>query len=218
MVRAQRTLLGRIVRYLVEQGVRQFLDLGSGLPSMGHVHEVALATDPPSRVIYVDNDPGIAADGRLLLAGIDRATMLEMDLRDPISVLDAAETRRLFDLTEPVAVLAIATLQHIPDSDHPVDLIAAYLDAMPSGSYFALSHYGPDNQLLAGYDMFDQMNLGKRPDVSLRDKASLVSFFTGLELIEPGIVPVVLWRPDPDDDPGRNSEHLPIYIGLGRKP
>jgi hypothetical protein len=218
MVRAQRALLGRMVRYLVGQGVRQFLDLGSGLPTIGHVHEIAQGSDPPARVVYVDIDPHVVADGRQVLAGIDNVAYLQADLLEPSQVLAAPQTRRLLDLSEPIAVLLIATLQHIPDTDDPVTVVAAYKDAMCSGSYLAVSHFGPDNHLLTGYKMFDEMNLGQRPDVSLRDQTSLALYFSGLEFVEPGFVPLVLWRPDPGDEPGRDPERLPIRAGLARKP
>jgi hypothetical protein len=216
LVRAQRALLGRMVRHLLGQGVRQFLDLGSGIPTMGHVHEIAHEVDPVARVVYVDSDPGVADDARQLLAGNEYAIVLDVDIREPGTVLAAATA--LLDLTEPVALLVIATLQHIPDSDDPVGVIAAYLDALCSGSYLAIVHHGPDPQLQDGYRLFDQMQLGRRPEVSLRDQALSGMFFSGLELVEPGIVPLVLWRPDPDDELGRNPERLPIHAGLGRKP
>jgi len=132
------------------------------------------------------------------------------------NVIDMA--RLLEAQNVPVALLVIATLQHIPDTDRPADMIAAYLNAMCSGSYLALSHYGPDTQLAVAYQLFDQMQLGRRPDVSLRDRTSLARLFTGLEFVEPGIVPIVAWRPDPDDDLGNHWERLPINAGLARKP
>jgi hypothetical protein len=217
-VRAQRALLGRMVRYLIAQGVRQFLDLGSGIPTAGHIHEIAQDSDPAARVVYVDIDLDVAADSDPLLAGHDNAALVQADLRHPDQVLRAPQCRRLLDLSEPLAVLAIATLQHIPDSDDPAGIITAYKNLMCTGSYLAISHYGPDPQLHAGYTMFDQMNLGQRPTVSLRDHTSLAIFFTGLDLIDPGITPIVLWRPDPDDDLGQNPERLSVYAGLGRKP
>jgi trans-aconitate methyltransferase len=205
-----------MVRYLLDQGVRQFLDLGSGIPTMGHVHEVAHEIDPAARVVYVDSDAGVAADARQLLAGNDRTLVLDSDIREPEAVLAAAAA--LLDLTEPVGLLVIATLQHLPDSDDPVGLVAAYVDALCSGSYLASAHHGPDQHLEDGYRLFDQMQLGRRPEVSLRDQARSGMIFAGLELVEPGIVPLVLWRPDPDDELGRNPERLPIFAGVGRKP
>jgi S-adenosyl methyltransferase len=218
LVRAQRALLRRMVRYVMDQGVRQFLDLGSGLPTAGHVHQIAQEQDPAARVVYVDFDFSIMDDGHRLLAGNDNAALLESDIREPSTVLDAVRTRRLLDLSEPVAVLAIAILQHIPDSDHPAGLVAAYLDVMCPGSYLALSHYGPDEHLMTGLSMFSEMNFGRPPDVTFRDRTSVAQFFCGLELVEPGIVSIVRWRPDPEDDPGINPERHPIFAGVGRKP
>lgn len=218
LVRAQRALLGRMVRHLLGQGVRQFLDLGSGLPTMGHIHEIARDADTPARVVYVDRDPTVAAVCEELLAGDEDTALLRSDIRQPAVIMAAVRSLGLLELDEPVALFVIATLQHIPDTDRPTDMIAAYLDSMCPGSYLALSHYGPDRQLTAAYQMFDQMQLGPRPDVSLRDRTSFERFFTGLELVDPGIAPIVAWRPDPDDDLGSHWQRLPIHAGLGRKP
>jgi hypothetical protein len=218
LVRAQRDLLGRMVRYLAGQGVRQFLDLGSGLPTVRHVHEVAQDLAPASRVVYVDTDPGVVEDGRELLAGNELVALVDADIREPRQVLDAPEARRLLDLSEPLAVLIIDMLQHIPDAENPAGMLAAYRDLTCSGSYLGLSHFGPDEQLSAGFGLFDQMHLGQRPEVSLRDKDAVAVLFSGFEMVEPGIVPIKLWRPDPDDDLGRNPEKVPMYVGLGRKP
>lgn len=218
VVRAERVLLGRMVRYLVGQGVRQFLDLGSGVPTFGHVHEVAQGIDPAARVVYVDTDPHVVADSRQVLAGNRQVALVDADIREPSQVLNAPEARRLLDLDEPMAVLMISTLQHIPDSDDPMRLVTAYREAICSGSYLAVSHFGPDENLEAGTKLFDQMHLGERPQVSLRDQYSVAVLLADLDLVSPGIVPIVLWRPDSDDDLGRNPERLPIYAGVGRKP
>lgn len=218
LVRAQRGLLRRMVHYLMDQGVRQFVDLGSGLPTVGHVHEIAQERDPAARVTYVDFDSTIVPDSQLVLAGNDNATLLDLDIRRPAKVLNALRTQHLVDFSEPVAMLAIAVLQHIPDADDPACMIAAYLDALCPGSYLALSHYGPDESLAKGIGMFTKMNFGKPPVVTLRDWASVSRFFPGLEIVEPGIVQIIKWRPEPDDDPGINPEQHPIYAGVGRKP
>jgi hypothetical protein len=214
LVRAQRDLLRRMVRHLVGQGVRQFLDLGSGLPTPRHVHEIA----PDARVVYVDNDPTVIEDGRKVLAAKELATIIDVDIREPGRVLDAPETRRLLDLSEPVGVLIIDMLQHMPDAEDPAGVIAGYHERLCSGSYVGLSHFGPDEQLATGFGLFDAMHLGERPVVSLRDPEAIKALFTGLDLVEPGIVPIMLWRPDPDDDLGRNPEKAPMHAGLGRKP
>jgi hypothetical protein len=218
LVRRQRDLLRRMVSYLVDQGVRQFLDLGSGLPTVGHVHQIAQGLDPASRVVYVDTDPGVVEDGRELLAGNELATLIDVDIRQPRQVLDEPRARRLLDLNEPMAVLFLDMLQHIPDAEDPAGLIEGYREVMCSGSYLGLSSFGPDEQLSAGFGLFDQMHLGERPEVSLRDAHATEALFSGFEIVEPGIVPIVLWRPDPDDDLGRNPEKVPMHAGLGRKP
>jgi S-adenosyl methyltransferase len=218
LVRAERALLGRMVRYLAGQGVRQFLDLGSGMPTRGHVHEIAQGVDAASRVVYVDSDPGVVACSDRLLAGNEHATLVCADIREPSEVLNAPETRRLLDLDEPTAVLVISTLQHISDSDDPFGMVAAYRDALSPGGYLAVSHLGPDEDLVVGQKLFDQMHLGERPRVTVRGKDLVVGMFSGLELVPPGIVPVLLWRPDPDDEIGRNPERHPMCAGVGRKP
>ncbi|HET9142825.1 SAM-dependent methyltransferase [Actinophytocola sp.] len=216
LVRAQRTLLRRMVRYLIGQGIRQFLDLGSGVPALGHVHEIARRVEPLTRVVYVDNDPGVAAEGRALLTGTDNAEYLHADVRLPDTVLRQVS---LLDLAAPVALLAIDTMQHIPDEQDPQAILRGYLAAFCPGSFLGLSHYGPDDQLVNGFGLFDQMGFGPRPQVSLRDRQALEPFFAGLDLVPPGIVPVPLWRPDPeDDDQVRNPERVPINAALARKP
>ncbi|MFL6141286.1 MAG: SAM-dependent methyltransferase [Labedaea sp.] len=219
LVRTQRALLGRIVRYLLGQGVRQFVDIGSGLPTCGQVHEIAEGSDPPARVLYVDNDPAVAADGQDLLAGNENAAFLAVDFREPARVLSDPAAQRLLDPQRPVALLAIAALQQIPDSDDPVGVVAGYLRTMCSGSYLALTHSGPDPQLAYACEMFEQMKFGPRHALYLRDAVAVRLFFAGLELAPPGIVPVPLWHPDPERDPVlQNPERVPVNVGVARKP
>ncbi len=217
LVRAQRALLARMVRYLLAHRVRQFLDLGSGIPTMGHIHEIALPIEPDARVVYVDIDDGLVDDGRNVISGIDNVTYLREDMREPDKVLAASELSGQLDLREPVAILMIETLLHIADCDGPGAMIAGYRDAMSPGSYLALSHFSENDDLLDAFAMFDEMNLGQRPIVNLRSKEQLTQFFTGLTLVEPGVVPVPLWRPDSVDDVGLNPERGPMYAGLARK-
>jgi hypothetical protein len=218
LVRTQRALLGRIVRHLLGQGVRQFVDIGSGLPTCGQVHEIAEGSDPPARVLYVDNDPAVAADGQDLLADNDNAAFLALDFREPARVLFDPAAQRLLDLRQPVALLAIAALQQIPDSDDPVGVVAGYLNAMCPGSYLALTHSGPDPQLAYACEIFEQMKFGPRHALYLRDSVAVRLFFAGLELVPPGIVPVPLWHPDPERDPVlQKPERVPVHVGVGRK-
>jgi hypothetical protein len=219
LVRTQRALLGRIVRYLLGQGVRQFVDIGSGLPTCGQVHEIAEGSDPPARVLYIDNDPAVAADGRDLLAGHENAAFLELDFREPDRVLSDPAAKRLLDPQQPIAFLAIAALQQIPDADDPAGVVAGYLRAMCPGSYLALTHSGPDPQLAYACEILDKMKFGPRHALYLRDSEAVRLFFAGLELVPPGIVPVPLWHPDPERDPTlQNPDRVPVHVGVARKP
>lgn len=216
LVRASRQLVGRMVRYLIDQGVRQFLDLGSGIPADRHVHEVAQEADPGARVVYVDLDPSVAADGRRLLEHNDRAAFLEADIRDPDGIFHHPEFESLIDLDQPVGVLIIETLLYLPDADDPAGLVAAYREKLPSGSYLGMSHCGEDDQLRAGLEIFSKM-FGAPPAVTLREREEFKTFFGGLELVDPGVVQVTLWNPLTEDDIGRNPELAHMYAGMGRK-
>jgi len=217
LVRLQRELIRRLVRHSIEQGVRQFLDLGSGVPTGGNVHEIAQDMDPASRVVYVDLDPRIAHEGTSLLADNADSTYLHADIREPAQILEAPELRELLNLDKPVTVLMIETLLHIPDSDNPAAVVAAYTERLCSGSFLAISHFSPSEELTTGLGMFDRM-YGAPPSVSLRDPDQLERFFTGLELVAPGIVPVPLWHPASRDDIARNPELAQVHVGLGRTP
>lgn len=218
MVRVYRALLGRVVRYLVEMGVGQFLDLGSGLPTAGNVHDVAQAIDPGCRVVYVDIDPNIVAAGRTMLGGNDSAAVVCVDLRQPEQVLDAAQRTGLLDLGAPVAVLLIDALHHIPDADGPVRFIQTYVDAVCPGSYVAVAHTSNGEALVGGLAMFHRFYEIPVPPLTFRNLAQSEDFFRGLDLIEPGIVPIPLWRPEEDEDVDTDPEHFPAWCGLGRKP
>jgi hypothetical protein len=219
LAQVYRALLGRVVRYLVEVGVHQFLDLGSGLPTAGNVHEVAQVLDSQCRVVYVNINPQVMARSRALLAGTDHAAMICADLRQPEQVLHAAEQTGLLDLTEPVAVLLIDVLHHIPDTDNPVGFLAAYIDAVCSGSYVAIAHTSDNEQILdASLAMYRKFYPRLAPPLIFRNPVQAADFFTGLDIVEPGIVPIPLWRPEPDDDLSSDPDHFPAWCGLGRKP
>ncbi|MGH3624775.1 MAG: SAM-dependent methyltransferase [Sciscionella sp.] len=217
VVRTHREFLRRTVGYLVAAGVRQFLDLGSGLPTAGNVHEAAQGIDADCRVVYVDIDPAIVDEGRTLLVGNDNTCFVCADVRRPEQVLDAPELRGLLDLDEPVGVLMIDLLHHIPDSDNPAALVAAYTEAVCSDSYLALSQFGEDERLLTGLTVFSQM-FDAPPSVTLRDPEQVAGFVTGLDLVEPGIVPIPLWRPEPEHGTDRNPEMYQVYAAVARTP
>jgi hypothetical protein len=197
---ANRAFLRRVVTYLAtERGVDQFLDLGSGVPTVGHVHEVAQAANPGARVVYVDNDPGVVAHGRRLLAGDDQTTVVEADLRRPVDVLGRPELADVLDLSRPVAVLMIAVLHFLPDSDHPGDIVRAYRDRIVPGSYLALSHAADDKDLPGEQArMVDDYQKSTKVPFIHRDPEQLADWLDEMELVPPGIVLTNEWHPDED--------------------
>ncbi|WP_063628922.1 SAM-dependent methyltransferase [Amycolatopsis taiwanensis] len=217
LVRASRALAGRMVRYLLDQGVRQFVDLGSGIPTMSHIHEIVADTEPGSTVVYVDLDPDVAEVAREVLYGQENVTYLGLDIRQPERILLAPEFRQLIDLDRPVGLLAIETLLYFTDAEDPAKLIATYIDRLSPGSYVGLSHCSENAELRTGLNTYRRM-FGDPPDVTLRDRDQLATFFSGLSLVEPGIVNVPLWNPLTEDDVGQNPELAHMYTGLGRKP
>jgi S-adenosyl methyltransferase len=197
--RANRAFLGRVVRYLAaEAGIRQFLDIGTGIPTAGNTHQVAQSIAPESRVVYVDYDPIVLAHARALLSsGAAGATeYIHADLRDTPAILDQAA--RLLDFTKPVAVTLLAILHVIPDSDDPHAIVTTLLDAVPSGSYLAVSHMGSD--LLPAQTQQEMSNISHQASQQQyvnRSREQVARFFAGTELAEPGLVRVEEWRPEP---------------------
>lgn len=203
VARANRAFLGRTVRFLAaEAGVRQFLDLGAGLPTNGNVHQVAQAIAPDTRVVYVDNDPSVLAHSKALTAGANTA-VIQSDLRDPATILAHPDTRRLVDLTQPLAILAVAVLHFVPDPDAQ-PAVAAFSSAAAPGSYLVLSHGCSDPDPVAAAAGAARYAAGAYTAVP-RPRTGILAFFAGLDLVDPGLVPVHQWRPSPDDpaDPGK---------------
>lgn len=218
LVRAQRALVRRQVRCLVEQGVTQFLDLGSGLPDEGYVHHTAQALNPECRVAYVDVDSTIAGDSAELLSGSVGTRFVVADCRDVEGVLRHDDVRAVLDPAQPFAVLMTELLLHVPDSDGADEFVASWVDALPSGGYLAISHFGEDEQVLKGLRLFEHLRFGRFPEVSLRSLERVAEFFAGLDLVESGVVPAPLWRPEPDEEDVRNPGEVRMFAGLGRKP
>ncbi len=217
LVREQRATQQRMVRYLVEHGVRQFLDLDSGVPTRGHVHEVIQRLAADARVVYADPDPEVARDGQSVLEGFRHAAYLHADVRRPEQVLEHPDLHRVIDLGRPVAILMIDTLMYVLDQDNPATLIKAYTDALCPGSYLGVSQFGPSQDLVDGLELFSQM-YGEPPRFPMREPGQLARFLAGLDLVEPGIVPLPLWRPAADDQTGPHAERVRVYAALGRKP
>jgi S-adenosyl methyltransferase len=214
-VRANRAFLARVVRYLAgEAGIRQFLDIGTGIPASDNTHEVAQAVAPESRVVYVDNDPVVLAHARALLtSGAQGVTSyLDADLRDTGRVLSAAAG--LLDFSRPVAVMLMAILQHVDEADDPCAIVATLLGALPAGSYLALSHPASDIEAEAQGEMASRLNRTMAEKVTMRDRAQVARFFDGLELVEPGLVRVPEWRPGSELEAKSTAG---LWGGLGRK-
>jgi hypothetical protein len=220
MARANRAFLSRAVRYLAaEAGIRQFLDIGTGIPTSPNVHEVAQAVAPDARVVYVDNDPIVLAHARALLKSQDvgETAFILGDLREPRAIVDHLTLGATLDLTEPVALLMVAVLMYFRDSEdpNPYGMVATLLDRLPSGSYLAVSHPTADfdPQAMAG-----AVAAAEQAGVTLvpRSQAETEAFFTGLELVEPGVVPVLAWQPD--EQPPAEPHSAYYWAGVGRKP
>jgi hypothetical protein len=197
--RENRAFLGRAVRYLAaEAGIRQFLDIGTGLPSAGNVHEVAQGVAPSSRVVYVDNDPLVLAHARALLTSgpEGRTAYIHADLRQPEKILSHPVTRDVLDFTQPVALILVAILHFIPDEDKPAEIIATLLDALPPGSYLVASH-GTGEHSPAEAGVGGRTSREARIASQLRDSGDFARLaFSGLELVPPGVVLVSEWRPE----------------------
>jgi hypothetical protein len=214
-VRAQRAFLGRAVRYLVaEVGIRQFLDLGTGIPTARNVHEVARELAPETRVVYVDNDPMVLAHAHTLLASDPPGDtdFVDADLRDPAEVLEHAG--RTLDLTRPVAVMLVAVLHCMDDADDPYAIVTELLDALPSGSTLALSHLARDlyPERMAAMARSMPPDAGYR--LIMRTHDEVTRFFDGLALVPPGVVRVDRWRQEASAD---GCPPVAIYGGVGRK-
>jgi hypothetical protein len=200
-VRANRAFLARVVRYLARQrGIRQFLDIGTGIPASNNTHEVAQSVVPRARVVYVDNDPMVLAHARALLSSGERGATayLDADLRDTGKIIEAA--RETLDFTRPVAVMLIAVLHLIRDADDPAAIIAQLMEAVPPGSTLAISHVPNDMHMGAMSDMSDRLNRLLSQPSTYRSRAEVASFFDGLDLVDPGVVPIQQWRPDTEEE------------------
>ena len=214
--RANRDFLGRVVRHLTKLGVRQFLDIGTGIPGPGNTGEVAHTLAPDARVVYVDNDPIVLAHAEALLAKADRArtTVISGDLRDPRAILGDPRVTSVLDFNEPIAVLLIAVLHFVREDENPYGVVRHLMDAAPPGGYLALSHATADfDPASAREGVLAYTRAGAR--FVPRTRSQFAAFFDGMELLEPGIVQVPYWRPDGELPPEAAS--VWSYGGVGRK-
>ncbi|WP_331771626.1 SAM-dependent methyltransferase (plasmid) [Embleya sp. NBC_00888] len=213
---SNRAILARGVRFLVEQGIDQFIDLGSGLPSAENTHQIAQRHQPLSSVVYVDIDPIVLAHGRALLAENSRTRVVTADARDPKAVLALPVVRELIDLDRPVGLLMVAIVHHLEDDEDPAGIVRAYLDQLPSGSYLFLTHFwanGTPEAAVIEEVLHSAHNTGR-----FRSREEIAGFFDGLDLVEPGLVNLPLWRPEE-----RVPDPLPVsgtllLGGIARKP
>ena len=214
MAVANRAFLGRAVRFLMGQGITQFLDIGTGIPSPGSTSEILLGQQRQARVVYVDNDPIVVAHTRALLADGERAQVVHADLRRPDELLAAATAARGLDFRQPVAVLLVAVLHFIRESEDPQAIVRRLRDAVPPGSYLVISHGTQDfsparaSAAVSGYDQ------ASAPFV-LRSKEQVEGFFDGLLMVEPGLAQLPWWRPD--GAVGAEASKIWLYAGVGRK-
>jgi hypothetical protein len=212
---ANRRFLGRAVEFLAEAGIRQFLDLGTGLPSQNNVHEVAQRVCPDARVVYVDNDPVVLAHARALLAIDESTAVIGEDMREPERILAHPTVQRMIDFSQPVAVLFVASLHFVTDEEDPWGVVSTMTEPLVSGSYLALSHGdldGPSTDVVA--DIQERYKNASAPAV-YRDRAAITRFFDGFELVDPGLVPLTEWRSD-ELERARPGGEL-MLAGVGRK-
>ncbi len=214
--RANRAFLRRAVRFLVtEAGIRQFLDVGTGIPASDNTHEVAQSLAPQSRIVYVDNDPVVLVHARALLTSAPEGATdyLDADLREPGPIL--ARAARTLDFSRPVAIMLLAVLQLVGDDDEPYRVVGELLAAVPPGSYLALSHPTSDVQQDRVTAMVARLNALVAEKVTTRDRDQVARFFAGLELVDPGLVNVSDWRPD---TVGQVQGPAALWVGVARKP
>ncbi|MEU7145800.1 SAM-dependent methyltransferase [Nocardia sp. NPDC046473] len=215
-MRANRDLLRRCVRFLVDAGITQFLDIGSGIPTVGNVHEVAQAVNPAARVVYVDIDPVAVAHSQAILDGNPAAVVVQADIGQPDTILADPQVAQLLDFDQPVAVLLLGVLHFVADDADPAGCVARLRDAIAPGSYLAITHATADGQPA---EVLEAQKLSGRTstEIVLRAKPEIAEFFAGWTLLDPGLVHLPLWRPDNPSDVGDNPERSGAYGGVARK-
>ncbi len=215
-MRANRDLLRRLINVLSDAGIRQYLDIGSGIPTVGNVHEVAQAHDPQARVVYVDIDPVAVAHSEAILAGNANAGIIQADVADADRILADPVVRRLIDFDEPVALLLLGVLHFVSDDRDPAGAVATLVNALPAGSYLAITHATLDGQPT---EVLEAQKLSGRTstEIVLRTKDEIATYFAGLTMLEPGLVHLPLWRPESPSDVGEFPERSGAYGGVARK-
>jgi SAM-dependent methyltransferase len=215
-MRANRDMLRRCVRFLVDAGIDQFLDIGSGIPTVGNVHEVAQGRDQSARVAYVDIDPVAVAHSRAILDGDPRTAVIQADISSPETILADPQVTQLIDFEKPVAVLLLGVLHFVADEADPAGCVAGLRDAVAPGSFLAITHATSDGQPT---EVLEAQKLSGRTstEIVLRSKDEITAYFDGWSLVEPGLVHLPLWRPDNPDDIAADPEQSGAFGGVARK-
>jgi S-adenosyl methyltransferase len=221
LMREWRKFIRRVVRFLAESGVRQFIDIGTGLPAQENVHEIAQATAPGARVVYVDSDPVVCTHAQALLEDNKLTAGVQADIREPREIVNHPRLRTLIDIDQPVAILLLTVLHRIPDDDVAERVISELRAAMVPGSYLAIQHAVSDicpdvTKTLASFYQDERAITGRRRAQNTRTKAQVERFFDGLELVDPGVVYLPAWRPDPGETI-EDPESIWLVGGVGRK-
>jgi SAM-dependent methyltransferase len=215
--RANRAFLGRAVRFLASAGIRQFLDIGSGIPTQGNVHEVAQQAAPGSRVVYADIDPVAIAHSKAILAGQENTAIIQADLHEPEKILTHQAVGQLIDFTQPAGLLLVAVLHFIADADDPWRIVATLRDALAPGSYLIAGQATSDGRTAVN-EAFEKMyNRNISTHIHLRSHPQILRFFDGFDLTDPGLVYVPLWRPDPAADVPSDPSRYGNLVGVGQK-
>ncbi|WP_165989651.1 SAM-dependent methyltransferase [Streptomyces sp. YIM 98790] len=213
--RTNRRMLIRAVRYLARQGVDQFLDIGSGLPTVQNTHQVAQEINPDAKVVYVDNDPIVLAHGRALLEDNDRSVVVTADIRDPQALLGHPDVAGMLDPDRPVGLILAAVVHHLLDEEDPDGLVETYKKWMSPGSYLLLTHFCSSTPEAQRLEAVLRAALGRG---QLRSMGRIAAFFEGLEMVEPGVVYLPYWHPDEPVKSPLDIAGLLCAGGLGRKP
>ena len=221
IARDNRAFLARAIRYLTSVGVHQFLDLGSGIPTEGNVHEVAQAAVPDARVVYVDIDPDAVSESLDLLEGNRYATAIRANIREPKAILDHPQVRKLLDFDQPIALLMVAVLHFVEGTDEVCDIVARFRSVLAPGSHLVIAHATIDELVFDGRlweDTQKEYRQQTTTPLAPRKKSDVARFFGGFEMVEPGLVWLNRWRPDPDmvDEFKDKPEQSSFYVGLGR--
>jgi hypothetical protein len=214
---ANRAFLHRAVQYLLSQGIRQFIDIGSGIPTAGNVHEIVQKQDPNARVLYVDHDPVAVAHSELILQNNPNVRVLEADLRRPAEILDSPVLSHLIDLTQPVGLLMVAVLHFVSETDQPQDIIKLFHDRVSPGSHLVISS-GNSEVRTAEMSKLQDLYRNTKTPVTFRSRSELRALFDGWDLLDPGVVWLPEWRPDWPDEVGPHPENSMAAAAVGRKP